>query len=164
MTCIEAREALLEADIEELRDGTSEPLAAHLASCAECTHAAQTIIAEMDVLRAALDTLGGTADAALSTSHTESPVVIPIARARSRRRTSFIAAAAGLACMAIGAVALQREIARRAGDSYPLHLPQAAATAGPAVNAAGGGAVAVIRTSNPKITVVWYLKPQRGKS
>ena len=148
MTCDEARELMLTAEMEELGASGDGALAMHIRSCDACAHAARSIVLALRDVDAALDGLSA-----------------PVARGGNRRltRARMLAVAAVLAGVAIGGVSLQREMARRAGDAYPLYLPSRPATAG-VVNAEQGSAVALIRTSNPKITVVWYLKTPRGKS
>jgi hypothetical protein len=155
MKCAEARDAMLTADMDELRGDADTALARHIAACAECARIALLITEDAASMNHALMTLSTpvpTRTAAV-TSHT-----------RKRLRPPFaLAAAAALACIAVSAALMQRELARRAGDAYPLYLPPVVAHAGP-VNKTGDGAVAVIRTSNPKITVVWYLTSRRGES
>lgn len=171
MTCNEARDALLDADpddldgrgdLDGLEDRTSvrDQLRAHIAECSECARIASVIRAEMADLDTALTTLVRTADAGMTTSHED---VVPIGSARSRFMHRVMAAAAAIACVTAGAALFQREMSARAGAAYPLYLPPLPVTAGP-VNASGDGAVAVMKTSNPKITVVWYFKAPRGKS
>jgi hypothetical protein len=173
MTCMEARDLLLVAEPDALRGADDSELAAHIRSCAECAGAARTII-EMNMrLDHALGRIVERSTAAQESaeldksaetpSHTRA--VVPLwKRKRAPGRASAYMAAAAVLCIAVAGVMLQRHVARSAGESYPLHIPERQTLAAPVVNTTQAGAVAVIRTNNPKITVVWYLQPRRGKS
>lgn len=131
MNCTEARELLLEADLVELRGEGLSPLARHLASCAECRRAAAHL----------LDTTRLLADALESRPH-------------PRRRPHVVqwslAAAASLAVIFVA-------VRSQGSNDGATTLPAAAPSHGAEVSAANGRSVAVFRTADPNITVVWFF-------
>jgi len=147
MDCAAARALLLEADPAELRGGGDSPLAAHLAECAACRARAEAILAGEAELGAALRMLATpSADAK----------VIPL-RPRRPWGGRMVPAAASLAAIAAALAAVMlagpdtapprvASVDERARLMFP---------AAPVARAEAGRSVAVLKTSDPGVTVVW---------
>jgi hypothetical protein len=146
--CAAVRERLLDAEPAELRGAGDTPVAMHVRSCTRCAAAAARILSAHDELAGALATLATARTSALPVMH------------RSRRR--LIGMAAPLAAAAALVLFL---VQRRPDSDLPLLEPPpeqvAMATDVPVVNVTADDDVAIMRTSNPNITVVWYLKRER---
>jgi anti-sigma factor RsiW len=154
MTCAQAREALLDAEVAELSPSSGSPLAAHFAACAECRRLADRILLGTDALRRERSRRPREpADEAAPAARQEATRI-----RRMRRR--WLAATPALAAAAVAAILLAR--------SWGSRLPSAPAAASAASAAAGaptdlplvaGAAhtVAVFETANPKIVVVWQF-------
>jgi hypothetical protein len=163
--CAEMRERLLDADPAELRGEGDSTVALHLHDCARCAAAARRILGAQQELAASLSTL---TDQAAATGRVGATVGMSRAWGRghasrtSRTRRWLIGTTAPLAAAAVLVLVL---VQRRAGDELPRlePLPEqvAAATDVPMVNVTGNDDVAIMRTTNPNITVVWYLKRER---
>jgi len=176
--CEEALELMLEADLEELAGRGGSALAAHAQSCARCAATAERLLAGERLLAAALDEIRPRApvDEAIAglmapqgrltdlrkaaASHEAIPGAGGAgARAprldRSRRLwRRGVAAALPLATAAALALLLIRD-----DPAPPEPLPIARVrerTAGPVVTVPAGSNAAIFKTSNPKITVVWF--------
>ncbi len=159
MTCDDVRELMLTADMQELLLSAEGGIGEHTRSCNACQRVAATILVRMRELDAALITLS-------ETGKRRQPVAPPTAGFTAPSWLAarpLLAAAAALVLLVTGWVSVHREMGRRAGDRYPLYLPPIEATVG-VVNAGPGSAVVLMRTSNPKISVVWYLKSAKGRS
>ncbi|MEX1181733.1 MAG: hypothetical protein WEF86_00755 [Gemmatimonadota bacterium] len=143
MTCEDARLALLDAEPHELRGEGDGALPVHLRGCESCGRDAATILAATHALRHAVA-------ARVSTRVAERRHA---ARKARMRRLAPLALAATLAA----AVLLSDALPDPAGDASAvgLYVPEPEVPAAPVVNAATGGDVAVMRTTNPDITVVW---------
>jgi hypothetical protein len=148
MNCAAAREMMLDADPSEL-DGTIESeLIQHVRTCALCSAAAQRIITAERELRHALR------NAAPRLAADEA-----IRRATRRRLAPYrrawpaiaLAAAATLAALLVGRP-------ETTGPSLPPTPPPPPPPAGSglAVEAPPGRSVAVFRTDNPDIVVIWF--------
>ena len=148
MDCAAARALLLEADPAELRDTVDSPLAAHLAICADCRAAADAILAGEAELHAALRMLA---------SPSTDPKVIPL-RPRLSWGRRMVPAAASFAALAaaVAAVMLTRPDAAppRRGAAVE-RIARLMFPAPPVARAEGGRSVAVLKTSDPGVTVVW---------
>lgn len=175
MNCDEARRHLLDAEPKALRGQGESPLALHVQSCAPCRAHAATILARTDELRASLDALValGIGDEqvarALHAAQTVPRVKASPSRTRSIGRRIGphvlvpLALAAALAALLPGGGELLRGLLplpladRRsdASDAVGLYVPQPEVPESPIVNAVGARGVAVMRTANPQITVVW---------
>lgn len=131
MNCAEARERLLEADPAELRGTVESPLSRHLTGCAVCAGLARHILAQTAAIHAALD---------------HAPAVRPAKRWRR-------ALPAGLAAAAVLAVLLIRRIDVTETAPGAPHVDEATS----ALVVTGANA-AVMPTTNPKITVIWYFQ------
>ncbi|MEX0890813.1 MAG: hypothetical protein WEB88_01505 [Gemmatimonadota bacterium] len=184
MNCEACLEWMLEAEPAELRAAasTTGDLAAHLARCTRCRAAAERVLAREDEMRAVwraalpvrrlkvLVATGGRAASAEEVERAEGAATERGSRtgrrsgARSRRRRTAawlvpLAAAAALG----GVLALQWDdvSTRFGGDSLErtaaamrLLYPPPTVPEAPVVNAAPGGGVAVLRTNDPRITLI----------
>ena len=131
MNCTEAREAMLVAEPAELRAGDRDEseFAAHLRDCDACRTLARALAGDLHRLSLRL-------------------------RARSRRRTSMLAALP-VAAVLVAAVMLMRnrsESIRSAVASLPSNDRPASVVS---VDVQVGQRAAVIKTADPKITLVW---------
>jgi hypothetical protein len=141
--CATATDLLLTAEPAELRGAAESELAAHVRACAICRAHAQLLLGEQTELAYALDTL--TAQHAGSVS----------ARRPLRRwlpRVLLPVAAAAAAALVFVSTYIE-------GDDKPLPpllVPPTRVAEVPVVNASTDRNVAVLRTSDPDITVVWY--------
>lgn len=157
MKCAEARERMLVADPSVLRvEGVGSDdrkigerrLADHLESCAVCRRRARVLVEEQERLARALDTaaveMGGNG---VGTS--------------SRRRWRTAAAGAALAAaaalglwLAPGGVDLPNR-----SSSPVVEIQREPGAAGFELDAPSDGDVAVFRTGDPDVIVVWRLGP-----
>jgi len=160
MTCADARNALLEADLAELRGAGTTPLAAHLATCAACRRVAERIVVATDGLhRERIGRPRRAVDAAAAAARGEAD------RIRHTRRRWLIAAPT-LAAAGVAAVILARNsdlglpFAPSAPPAPAGALAATAASAAPAtppIVASAARNVAVFTTTNPNIVVVWQF-------
>jgi hypothetical protein len=144
MNCAAARAMMVEADLAEL-DGTIESeLIEHVRACAQCSAALQRILTAERELRHALkraaprlaaDPAIGRAKRRLPLYHRAWPAVA-------------LAAAATLAALLFG----------RPDPVVPRlpPTPPSTVSSGLAVEAPPGRSVAVFRTDNPDIVVIWF--------
>jgi len=146
MDCAAARTLLLEADPAELRGEGDSPLAVHLRGCAGCRARADAILAGEAELDAALRMLA---------TPSADPKVVPL-RLRRAWTGRIAPAAASLAALAAAVAAMM--LAR------PHPVPRGATSeqiarlmfpAPPVARAKAGRSVAVLKTSDPGVTVVW---------
>jgi anti-sigma factor RsiW len=144
--CERARALLLEADIEELRGEGDSPLATHLRGCEACQATARSILMGQVELDRALAELARPAPEAR---------VLPLRRGTAWRWAAWpapLAAAAAVALLLITRGA-------PAPEKHPVATAEAIAKAlfprPPMARAEGGRSVAVLKTSDPGITVVW---------
>jgi hypothetical protein len=178
--CVEMRERLLEADPAELLGEGDSTVALHVAGCAACTAAAQRILRSQQELADALSQLSArrapAGDARVVSAGTGASVksagrVVSVdtsASAKSTGRPALGARRSLLRVMppvAAAAVLMLFLLQQRATDELPrlepVPEPTAYALDMPVVNATGGSDVAVMQTSNPNITVVWFLTRER---
>jgi predicted anti-sigma-YlaC factor YlaD len=145
MTCGEARDALLAADLTELDGSRESPLAAHLAHCPACRAAAERVLMVTHGLQAER-AVGPrwSAGAAAARARAEAR---RLRRAR-RARWAFVPvlAAAGLAIILLA----------RGGGVPSQPVSYGPAPAPPLVESAAAN-VAVFTTDNPTIVVVWQF-------
>ncbi|HEX6590013.1 MAG TPA: hypothetical protein VF039_13495 [Longimicrobiales bacterium] len=153
MNCSSARDALLDAELDELRGRGDTPLAEHVRTCDACRADADRILAATAALGRALDT-----DVAARSSRAErARGGARDARNAGRRQGArplrfvvpLVAAAAAAAALLVAAPRIARQ-AQVAPYTPPPRVPSA-----PVVNATGDGGVAVMNTADPTITVVW---------
>lgn len=125
MNCREAHEAMLVAERGELRGEGETPLAEHVASCEACGRVGSALASDLHRLSASV----------------------------ARRKSKRIVLVAALPATA--AIVL---VARIAGRDEPVRRP-ALNTPSPAhvvsVDVAPGQRAAVLKTSDPKVTLVW---------
>jgi len=140
MICTEARAAIEVADLSELRASDTAPLTEHLRECAECRRLADV------VLRGTANLMAGSARRARA--H----------RSRARRITAWSSAAA--AATIVGALVLDRsESPTPAQQRRVASLPAARHVS---LDVARGQQATVLKTSDPKVTVIW-LSSGEGK-
>ena len=160
-SCAGFRELLLEADPSELRGVGESPLALHLRHCARCAADAERVLAAQQRMAAALAGLTASAAPPPAPGRTEPRAwSAPGSRARTRRRLIL-----GAAPLTAAAVLMLLLVQQRDRDELPLLEPvsEQIAVAGdvPVVNVSTAHDVAIMKTSDPNITVVWYLKRER---
>jgi hypothetical protein len=127
MNCTEAREAMLVAEPAEFRAGGGSELAAHVGECAACRSLARALAGDLDRLSSRI-------------------------RARSRRRT-LVLAALPIAAVLVAAVAV---MTRRADQPTVAAQPRTDRPASVvSVDVAVGQRATVIKTADPKTTLVW---------
>jgi hypothetical protein len=92
MTCADARNIILSADHNALRERTDPVLRAHLDGCAECAAAASHVVADVARLRAALIARGArpTARPRRSTTKRLAITLVPIALAAELAAFAFL--------------------------------------------------------------------------
>lgn len=130
MTCLQAREALVVADLLDLASANDE-IAAHLRECADCRASVNAITAQTAALASAV-------------------------RARARRRRSrrlLLVATAPIAAALVLAISLQHRRERVAPEVRTSSLPVAHSIS---VTVAPGQSAAVLRTADTTVTVVWF--------
>jgi hypothetical protein len=141
--CATATDLLLVAAPAELRGAGDSELAAHVRTCASCRAQAELLLAEEARLARALDTLTALHTATVSDRR-------PLRRWAPRLLLPLAAAAAAMV------VLMTREAQRNRGPLPPLLVPPTRVAEVPVVNASSRRNVAIMRTSDPRITVVWY--------
>lgn len=159
-SCAGFRELLLQADPSELRGVGESPLALHLRHCARCAADAERVLAAQQHMADAL--AGLTAGAAPPAPGRTEPRAWSASGSRARTRRRLILGAVPLAAAAVLMLLL---VQQRDRDELPLLEPvtEQIAVAGdvPVVNVSTAHDVAIMKTSDPNITVVWYLKRER---
>jgi hypothetical protein len=161
--CVEMRERLLEADPAELLGEGDSTVALHVAGCAACTAAARRILRSQQELADALSQLSARAAPAAGVVSVDlgASAESAVRPARGARR-SLLRVMPPLAAAAVLVLFLLQP---RAADELPrlepVPEPTAYALDMPMVNATDGSDVAVMQTSNPNITVVWFLTRER---
>jgi predicted anti-sigma-YlaC factor YlaD len=144
-SCVEARDALLVADLADLDGSREGPLAAHLASCPACRALADRVLAATGALRAERSV-----EPRRSPEAAARMARVEAGRVRRARRARWalapVLAAAGLAALLLvrGGPESGRPLAARPVPPPPL-VESAAAN------------VAVFTTDNPTIVVVWQF-------
>jgi hypothetical protein len=140
MTCHEARERILEAELDELAPGGESPLQRHLAECASCAAAVRAVVEQERALGVWLGGVSGQRSA---------EGALPIRRLHRYWRPAAavaLVAAAGLAGLLL----------RRRPD--PAQGPRAAPSPAPVVTqmeVASDRPFVVLSTANPDVTLVW---------
>jgi hypothetical protein len=143
MTCSEARERLLEVDPIELAGKGNSELAAHVRGCSRCAAVAQVILNDERDLGRAL------ADASPQRAAEDAMRTAPRQTRRVWRAATTLAAAALLAALLLRP--------RDEGRHALLSPSGAAVRSDIDVEAPPGKSVAVFRTDNPDIVVIWFF-------
>lgn len=181
--CAGVRELMLEAEPAELRGAGDSLVAVHVRRCVPCRELATGMLNAQRDLEAALDGLTGQRASDVPADPTKRrPSDVPLGlteqatsampadltkQPASRPRPSFRKrhAALALAPLAAAAMLVLLVYQQRSGDGLPRlePLPDEIAMAGDrtVVNVTSGDDVAIMSTTNPNITVVWYLKRER---
>lgn len=146
MDCAAARPLLLEADPAELRGEGDSPLAAHLRGCAGCRARADAILAGEAELAAALRMLA---------SPSTDRKVIPLRPRRGWGRIAPAAASFAALAAAVAAVMVARPPAAAPPGIAAAEIARLMFPAAPVARAEAGRSVAVLKTSDPGVTVVW---------
>jgi predicted anti-sigma-YlaC factor YlaD len=152
MTCTEARERLIEADLDELEPSVASDLGAHLLACDDCRAMAETIrTAERGLAdrRGAARPSGDDTVAALAAAATW--------RRRARRR---LAGALVLAAAAVLAAVLL--VPRGRTPPAQAVAAQPPVPAGVSVTAQPGQQLMVLHATDPNIVVVWFFSSRRS--
>jgi hypothetical protein len=139
MTCTDALSAMLVADREVLRGEGDSRLARHVRRCGACRLAATALEAEIAVLAVRVIARGRE---------------VPLVERGPARRIGWRAAI--LATLPIAATVIAVVVLRRGTDRQPV--PRSLERRAPAVvsvDVAPGQNAAVIKTSDPNVTIVW---------
>lgn len=143
MACRAVRDALLEADLAELRGERESDVSRHLAGCADCRAAATRILQAEGAL---LHEPRRPIEAVLAAARAEAGR--RAMRRRAWRRLTPLAAAAGLGALLW--------VARRE-PPLPAPAPDTRPTPTVTVEAPAGRNVAVLETGNANIVVFWFF-------
>lgn len=160
-SCAGFRELLLEADPSELGGAGESPLALHLRDCARCAADAERVLtAQKHMADALADITAGAAPPPALVRTRLRAWSASVSRGRTRPR--LIMGAAPLAAAAVIALLL---VQQRDSDGLlrlePVTAPVAVTDEVPVVNVTTAHDVAIMKTADPNITVVWYLKRER---
>ncbi len=101
MTCAEARDALLEADLAEIRGEADTPLGDHLTTCERCQAAAAAILGQQGALARALDHSRPRTPVETALERVRGRLRARASRRRALRWAAPLAAAAGIAGVAV---------------------------------------------------------------
>ncbi len=144
MTCTEAYEAILEADPGELSGNGDGPLTSHLSGCRRCQQLARAVLdEEADLGRTLVETV-------------PSPNLDEILEGRMHRSPRRRNAWGKVAPVAAAASLVGIFFTREPQLPGPLYTPPPASV-GMDVQAPEGQNVAVLKTNNPDITVLWLF-------
>lgn len=189
MNCDYALEQILIADPDQLRGTTDDDLTAHLRECPRCQAAARRILAYQDALARGLETpldpqrvdaaiTAALRNANIDPGHPLTPTgsaatgaaagePIPLHGGRSsrwRRRSILpLALAASLAGLLLARTRMARPPATGDAAASLALLDELRPVRSVEVNAPRTGSVAILGTTDPHITVVWYLPNEARK-
>lgn len=149
MDCRAVRDALLEADLAELRGERESDLSRHLAGCADCRAAATRILQAEGALLHALQAPEARRPIESVVAAARAEAARRAMRRRAWRRWVPLAAAAGLGALVW--------INRRDPPRLPPPPRDSGPTATVTVEAPPGRNVAVLKTGNPDIVVIWFF-------
>jgi hypothetical protein len=157
MECREFVDTMQEGELAELRGEGGTPLAEHVRGCRECAAYATHVLAATDRLAASLMEESGRGS------------VVGVRRVLAAIQPSWRRRFAGLAVSAAALVTLAVGLDRAGvlSRDVPLETPSDAIgmdqqSTSPGVDVPAGRNAVVFRTSNPKITVVWYYPSEGG--
>jgi hypothetical protein len=157
MECREFIDAMQDAELAELRGEGGTPLAEHVRVCSECAEYAKHVLAATDCLAVSLMEESGRGS------------VVGVRRVLAATRPAwprlFAGLAAGAAALVVLAVGLDRAgvLSRDVALENPsdaIGMDQQSTS--PGIDVPAGRNAVVFRTSNPKITVVWYYPSEGG--
>jgi hypothetical protein len=141
VNCTEAYDAILEAELAELRGEGEGDLARHLRECAACRATARRVLEALGALDLALEG----EDAAVPTARTGR---VRLVQTRRVAAVGLLAAAAAVAILVRRPQAPERaRITARPVASVAVEVDVSTSTR----------QVAVLSTADPNITVVWYF-------
>ena len=143
MTCSDARAAMLVAERSELRGSGDSSLARHLGECEPCRRRAAAIENDTAMLAAALAARGSARAGAKS-----------VARQRARRAI-LVTALPIAATIALAAVLQRRDGLVDRNLGIDVSAKDRIATNIVSVDVERGQTATVIRTKDPKVTIVW---------
>lgn len=158
MECSEYVEAMMEAEMDELRGDGPSALASHIRGCTDCARQAALLIRGTQLLAEGMRA-GDGPDPALGVRR----VLVKTKQSWPRRLAVAALPAAALVLLALGI--------ERYGSVSSSGVERASAIATdteaaevltPGVELQSGRNAVVFRTSNPKITVVWYYPTEGG--
>jgi anti-sigma factor RsiW len=161
-SCAGIRELLLEADPAELGGAGESLLARHLRGCARCAADAERVLAVQRRMADALADLTASATPPASPARQRGLRAWSASVSRGRTRRRLIMGATPLAAAAVLVLLLVQQ--RDRAELLPLEpATDQVAVAGdvPVVNVTTAHDVAIMKTADPNITVVWYLKRER---
>lgn len=149
MTCATARMLMLTGDPAELQGSMGSDLALHIATCAACRARATLLLEAQAELARALD------DAADHAGHESVRAALAAARQRrdEARRRGWIIPIAAAAVLA--GLLVIRYTHSPTTPTRPAAPP--VANHGVTVAAPPGRNVAVLRTDNPNVVVIWFF-------
>jgi hypothetical protein len=137
MTCSEARGQLLVADLADLDSTSTGALATHMAHCESCRAAAMRIVGETALLRRRVQQR----------------------RASTRRNRVMLWAVVPAAAVVVAIVMQARALSQRSNTERGA---QPHVMSGVGVDVSRGQHATVIKTADPKVTIVW-LTPGVGE-
>lgn len=143
MTCLEARAALLEADLEELRGTADTSLALHLRDCADCRAGAERILRVEDALGRRL------------AAHAPRRGIARAPATPWRRRPWRWAVPLAAAATILALIVTRPEQSPPRGDAPVVSKPPGPSRV--AVRAPAGRNVAVFETKDRDIVVIWFF-------
>lgn len=152
LNCTQAREALLEADLARLEDGSGDTLAGHLGGCENCRSMARMILEGERGLGKAMETLVPAADLDELLERAKREPAGARGAIRRKLRWSARGAVPLAAAAALAALFLGREPVLPGDPVVPL-----ATAPGLGLEVTEGRDVAVLATNNPDITVLWFF-------
>lgn len=157
MTCADAIEALLEADLTTLEGNGDEPLARHILACPSCAKRAKAILQGEASLARALEVEGPKLDPERILDAAEARTQGRLRPLPTRWRSRALSRQ-GLALLPLAAAAAVATLLLARGPSLPgpTYSPPSVAP-GLEVEAPQGGSVVVLETTNPEITVLWLF-------
>jgi predicted secreted Zn-dependent protease len=144
MNCAEARDELLVADVNDLRQTAGTPLAAHLEACADCRRLASIIVR-------------GTAGLAVAVTSRRAPGIIR----RPFRRIALVSTISLTAAAAVLAIAIESRPPHR-GVVATIPTTSLPVERQVSLDVSRGQRAAVLKTADPKVTVIW-LSPGEGQ-
>ena len=150
MTCTEALQAILEADLTDLEGQGESSLARHVRECPRCQEGAQAVLKEESALAQGLAEAVASPELDVLLDQALGPATQPkTLRFRPRRFGLTLLPVAAAAAMVVLFLGSEPQLP---GDPYlpPEPVP------GLGLEAPEGRNVAVLATNNPEITVLWF--------